>query len=77
MSACVSCSTALDPLWKFCVDCGTAVVAGGSITIPGAIRPLQPGAPRVRTISPSALVVIVLAALGSVAAFVVAAQWLA
>jgi hypothetical protein len=76
MAACVSCSTALDPRWKHCVDCGTPVAAVGPVTIPGAIRPVQPGAPRVRIISPLVLIIIVLAVTGSIAAFAVAAQWL-
>ena len=30
MSACVSCSTELDPLWNYCVNCGTPVVRAES-----------------------------------------------
>ena len=30
MPACVSCSTELDPLWNYCVSCGTPVVRAES-----------------------------------------------
>ena len=30
MSACVSCSTEPDPLWNYCVNCGTPVVRADS-----------------------------------------------
>ncbi|WP_309616084.1 hypothetical protein [Salinibacterium sp.] len=77
MAACVSCSTALDPRWKYCVDCGTPVAAVGPVTIPGAIRPEGERRPPVtRVITTPVLIVIVLAITGSIAAFAVAAQWL-
>lgn len=38
MPDCVSCSTELDPRWKFCIACGTA----SAPEIPGAIRPVPP-----------------------------------
>ena len=41
MAACVSCSTELDPQWRFCVACGAAAAH-----IPGAIRFVQPEQPR-------------------------------
>ena len=72
MSTCVSCSTELDPLWKYCVDCGTPAVRAESI--PGAIRPEQPPATATsRTLPRSALFVIVLAVVGAVGLFLAAA----
>ncbi|GGK91499.1 hypothetical protein GCM10007382_09490 [Salinibacterium xinjiangense] len=87
MPACVSCSTELDPLWNYCVNCGTPVVRAESRqaeprpaeprpaeSIPGAIRPEQPSviAPS-RTLPRSALLVIVLAVVGAVGSFFAAA----
>ena len=72
MSACVSCSTELDPLWNYCVGCGTPVVRVESI--PGAIRPEQPSATVPSRILPrSALLVIVLAVVGVIGSFFAAA----
>ena len=83
MPSCASCSTELDPLWKFCTVCGTPVVSAepdapvDSPTIPGAIRPDQPVAgTRARAIPAPAIVVIVLAAAGSIGAAFAAIQWL-
>lgn len=77
MPACVSCSTELDPLWKFCVTCGTPVTsseARPSEPIPGAIRPEQPATPPPsRGIPRAALLVIVLAVVGVVGSFFAAA----
>ncbi len=42
MGECVNCGRALDPHWKFCIYCGTAVPAADGETrpeIPSAIRP--------------------------------------
>ena len=82
MSACVSCSTEPDPLWNYCVNCGTPVVRADSRqadsrqaeSIPGAIRPEQPPvtAPS-RALPRSALLVIVLAVVGAVGSFFAAA----
>ena len=42
MGRCTSCSAELQPAWKFCIHCGTAV-------IPSAIRPdVAASAPRTR-----------------------------
>jgi hypothetical protein len=68
MPACVSCSTDLDPLWKFCVTCGAAVAGPGERrgeSIPGAIRLAQTAStPPTRAIPRAALIVIVLAVAG-------------
>jgi hypothetical protein len=37
MAECSNCGATLDPAWKFCIHCGTAVSA-----IPSAIRPDAP-----------------------------------
>ncbi len=80
MPDCVSCSTELDPLWKYCVTCGTPVVSAEprapieAEPIPGAIRPQQQTmTARVRAIPTPAIVVIALAVLGIVGSVVAVA----
>jgi hypothetical protein len=80
MSACVSCSTELDPLWKFCVTCGTPAVSPHSAQllpsnpIPGDLRPRQRRETRrPPTIPRAAILVIALAIIGIVASFFAAA----
>ncbi|MDJ0334219.1 hypothetical protein QMG83_03165 [Salinibacterium sp. G-O1] len=82
MAACVSCSTELDPLWKYCITCGTPVVMAepheqpDTPPIPAAIRPDQPASVTglVRGLPKPALVVIVLAVIGSIGSFVALAM---
>ena len=86
MAVCVSCSTDLDPLWKYCITCGTPAVStepqqrAGRGPIPAAIRPDQPTSARpsaiarLRGIPRPAIVVIVLALIGSIASFVALSQ---
>ncbi|MBG6055570.1 hypothetical protein IWX81_001993 [Salinibacterium sp. CAN_S4] len=77
MPACVSCSTELDPLWKFCVTCGAPVARATELRgepIPGAIRPEHTvSASPSRTIPPGALIVIVLAVVGVIGVIFAAA----
>lgn len=53
MPVCDSCSAELRPDWKFCVYCGAPAV-------PGAIRPTDPGAPRVNIVAIFSLVLAVI-----------------
>ena len=39
MAECSNCGAKLDPAWKFCINCGTAVTP---TAIPSAIRPDAP-----------------------------------
>lgn len=80
MPACVSCSTEPDPLWKYCVMCGTPVARpesrqpSAATLVPGAFRPRQGEATRrPPTIPRLATLVIVLAIIGVIASFFAAA----
>ncbi|CAN5408321.1 hypothetical protein BH10ACT4_BH10ACT4_11520 [soil metagenome] len=76
MGKCTSCGAALDPNWKFCVSCGTAVVAAeGTVDeaataipepIPAVIRPIAESddEPVPRTRPDIAVIVGVVMALG-------------
>lgn len=47
MAECSNCGATLDPAWKFCIHCGTAVASAASpAAIPSAIRPDAPAEPK-------------------------------
>jgi hypothetical protein len=60
MSTCVSCSAQLQPVWKFCIFCGTPAV-------PGAIRPEAVEGRRVNAL---AVLALILACLGGAPALI-------
>jgi hypothetical protein len=51
MTTCWACEASLDPVWKFCTQCGVPVEKDGEI--PSAIRPAA--APAAASLSPIAI----------------------
>lgn len=51
MTTCWACEASLDPVWKFCTQCGVPVEKDGDI--PSAIRP--DSAPSTASLSPIAI----------------------
>ena len=67
MTTCWACEASLDPVWKFCTQCGVPVEKDGDI--PAAIRPDAP--PAASAMSPLAIFGLIMG--GIVVALVAAA----
>lgn len=62
MTTCWACEASLDPVWKFCTQCGVPVEKDGEI--PAAIRP--DAAPAAAALSPLAIFGVIMGAIAVV-----------